>query len=342
MKLLTFAVPCYNSASYMRKCIDSLLIGGNDVEIIIINDGSNKDNTAEIANEYADKYPDIVSVVHKENGGHGSGVNKGVELASGLYFKVVDSDDWVNPDALLALMQRIKEDLKTKTQVDLYITNFVYEHVSDNSSFVRNYAKFFSRSEVVTWNGLSPMKYSSSLLMHSLVYRLAPLRESGVKLPEKTFYVDNIFAYVPLPYMKKIVYLDIDLYRYFIGRDDQSINKANFVARYSQQMLGNIEMFKAYSWDQMKKFPKQLRRYMIHCLKIITGNTICFTTGKDSPERRKDLKEMWKTFKKSDRKLFLKLKYRTWLIIPNSLVWPIKAWIVMSAYNHFAKKLKLG
>ena len=71
MKIISFTVPCYNSQAYMRKCVDSLLVGGDDVEIIIVNDGS-KDDTIKIANEYAERYPDIVKVVDKENGGHGS------------------------------------------------------------------------------------------------------------------------------------------------------------------------------------------------------------------------------------------------------------------------------
>ena len=95
MKLMSFAVPCYNSEEYMQKCIESLLKGGEDVEIIVVNDGSH-DNTREIAEDYVRRYPSIVKAVHKENGGHGSGVNKGLELASGLYYKVVDSDDWLD------------------------------------------------------------------------------------------------------------------------------------------------------------------------------------------------------------------------------------------------------
>ena len=68
MKILSIAVPCYNSQEYMRKCVDSLLKGGEDVEIIIVNDGS-KDDTSKIAHEYEEKYPTIIRAVDKENGG---------------------------------------------------------------------------------------------------------------------------------------------------------------------------------------------------------------------------------------------------------------------------------
>ena len=74
MKLLTFAIPSYNSQDYMEHCILSLLPGGDDVEILIVDDGS-KDRTAEIADEYERKYPGIVRAIHQENGGHGEAVN---------------------------------------------------------------------------------------------------------------------------------------------------------------------------------------------------------------------------------------------------------------------------
>ena len=105
-KYLSFVVPCYNSESYMARCIESLLPGGEDVEIIIIDDGSN-DKTGEIADAYQKQYPDLVKVIHKENGGHGSGVNAGLACARGVYFKVVDSDDWLDGTAYQKLLEKI-------------------------------------------------------------------------------------------------------------------------------------------------------------------------------------------------------------------------------------------
>jgi Glycosyl transferase family 2. len=104
MKLLTAAVPCYNSAAYMRRAIDSLLSGGDCMEIIIVNDGST-DDTEKIALEYQEKYPNIVRVISQENGGHGEAVNTGLANATGLYFKVLDSDDWVNEEALKQVIE---------------------------------------------------------------------------------------------------------------------------------------------------------------------------------------------------------------------------------------------
>ena len=124
MKILSIAVPCYNSQEYMRKCVDSLLKGGEDVEILIVDDGS-KDDTLKIARDYEEKYPTIVKAIHQENGGHGEAVNAGIRNATGLYFKVVDSDDWVNKEAYVQILKTLYELLRGPQTVDLLISNFV-------------------------------------------------------------------------------------------------------------------------------------------------------------------------------------------------------------------------
>ena len=122
MKYISFVVPCYNSEAYMENCIESLLIGGEDVEIIIIDDGS-KDKTGKIADKYQKKYPKIVKAIHQENGGHGAGIMTGLSVATGKYFKVVDSDDWVDKKAYKTLLKKIK-----KIDSDLIIMNYVYTY----------------------------------------------------------------------------------------------------------------------------------------------------------------------------------------------------------------------
>lgn len=99
-KCLTVTVPCYNSESYLERCVESLLKERDGLEIILVDDGST-DRTGQLADQYARAYPDVVRVVHKKNGGHGSGVNAGLMLANGIYFKVVDSDDWLDEAAFL-------------------------------------------------------------------------------------------------------------------------------------------------------------------------------------------------------------------------------------------------
>lgn len=129
MKLLSFAIPCYNSAEYMEKCIKSCLAGGDDIEVIIVDDGSTKDNTLEIAKKYEEQYPGIVKAVHQENGGHGQAVNTGLANATGVFFKVVDSDDWVDIKSYRKILTKLKEFVEKDDLPDMVIANYVYEKV---------------------------------------------------------------------------------------------------------------------------------------------------------------------------------------------------------------------
>lgn len=213
MKIVTFAIPCYNSEGYMRNCIESLLPGGEDVEIIIVDDGSG-DGTAAIADEYAEKYPTIVRTIHQENGGHGAAVNTGLANATGLYYKVVDSDDWVDADAYRQVLDTLRKFVKEQTPVDMLLTNYVYEKVSEHHQRRMIYSLLFESDRITTWSEMKHNVKGFSILMHSVTYRTQMLRDCGLKLPEHTFYVDNLFVYEPLPYVKTIYYLNVDFYRH--------------------------------------------------------------------------------------------------------------------------------
>ena len=341
MKLISFTVPCYNSEQYMRNSIDSLLVGGEDVEIIIVDDGST-DGTAKIADEYVEKYPTICRVCHKPNGGHGSGVNKGIELATGLYFKVVDSDDYLQKDALLELLTTIKNHLLMNEEADLYITNFIYDKQYDGTQYVSDYKKNFPVRKFFEWKDTKPLKLWKMLLMHSLLYKTEKLRESKLVLPEHTFYVDNIFAYVPLPHMKKLYYLDVNLYMYFIGRPDQSITIDNIVKRYDQQIRVMNIMLEAYTYDEIRSFDKVFRRDMLHILYVIMNNTIFFTTAKDSIYRRELYYDMWNRLKMRDEKMYNYLRHHTTISIFNVISWRLKGFITTMAYKFLCKHVKLG
>lgn len=341
MKLISFTVPCYNSQDYMHKCIDSLLTGGDDVEIIIVDDGS-KDATAEIADGYARKYPDIVKVIHKENGGHGSGVNAGVHAATGLYFKVVDSDDWLEEGALRKLLATIREHLAVKTLPDMYVCNFVYYHAADNTSFVSRYTDKMAPDSFIDWKKVKSFHYSHTMMMHALVYNTAKLRENYIELPKHTFYVDNIYAYAPLAYMLNSYYLNVDLYYYYIGREGQSINIETAMNRYKQQITVMEMMIAAHGYDELKSLPKGLKKYMFHYLDAIIINTLMFTCGRVSKERKADCKEMWRVIKQTDKKLYRRIKYRGYALAVVVLPWCIRGKIMMAGYKIICRRVKLG
>ena len=344
MKYITFTIPSYNSQDYMRHVIDNLVAVGEDIEVIIVNDGS-KDDTGKIAEEYQAKYPNIVKAINKENGGHGSGVMTGINNASGIFYKVVDSDDWVNTEDVIDMLNLVKKHMEEGLDIDLYITNYVYEHASDGSKFVMHYRKCLPIDKAFTWEKMKHVKLETVFLMHSLMYRLEKLKASKMELPNHTFYVDDIYAYVPLPFMDKIFYHDLDFYHYFIGRADQSVNYSIMCKRYEQQMRVFKIMFTAYTLEQLKKFPKPLYKYMFHFLMIIGAITIMTTLGtkEDKEIRRQAYKEYWKDLKSIDVKLFRKFCRTT----PGFLGFGIPSYNVRSfasrkIYGMYQKRLKLG
>ena len=305
MKILSIAVPCYNSEAYMEKCIDSLLVGGEEVEILIVDDGS-KDGTTEIADRYQEKYPTIVKAIHQENKGHGGAVNTGVENATGLYFKVVDSDDWVNPEAYQKILNVLAEVVRGPKTLDLLISNYVYEKEGAKRKRVMRYAKSLPEGRFFGWDEAKALGKTHYLLMHSLIYRTSLLRECGMKLPEHTFYVDNLFVYNPLPYVKTMYYMNVDFYRYFIGREDQSVNEKVMIGRIDQQIKVNKLMIEEVNLWKIAN-PK-LRKYMFNYLEIITVVSTVLCLRSETEENLMKKRELWSYIKGYDLRLFHHLR----------------------------------
>ena len=295
-KLITFAVPCYNSADYMRHCVQTLLAAGEDAEIILVDDGSTKDDTPAICDEFAAKYPTIVKAIHQENGGHGEGVNQGLRNATGLYYKVVDSDDWLDTDSLQKLLTRLRTLIQQDLAPDMLICNYVYEHVEDGTTHTVRYTNVFPTERLFNWVHVGHFRPDQHLLMHSVIYRTEVLRRCGMVLPKHTFYVDNIFIYQPLPYVKSMYYMNLDLYRSFIGRADQSVNESVMVKRVDQQLRVTRHMIDCQDLDQLQNTPR-LRSYMLHYLSMMMAVSDIFLLLDGSPEAYEKKAALWEYLK---------------------------------------------
>lgn len=302
-KLLSIAIPSYNSQDYMEHCIETLLTGGERVEILVVNDGS-KDKTAEIADRYAAQYPDIVRAIHQENGGHGEAVNAGLRNATGIFYKVVDSDDWVDEQAFKRILDVLEEQ---QDVIDMMISNFVYEKQGAKHKKVMEYSRYLPVDRVFTWDDMKPFPIGKYLLMHSVIYKTQMLRDCGLELPKHTFYVDNIFVFNPLPYVKKMYYLDVDFYRYFIGRDDQSVNEKVMIGRLDQQMRVNLIMAESYL-DSAPAHP-YLDKYMFNYLTIITTVSSVLAIKSGTGEHLAMKQKLWKDIKALDADLYKKIRY---------------------------------
>lgn len=296
-KLLTITVPCYNSQEYMEKCIDSLLVGGERVEIIVINDGST-DKTGEIANTYANKYPSIVKAIHQENGGHGEGINQGVKHASGKYFKVVDSDDTLSGD-FPAFLDAL-EECEKNGGVDLAVTNYYYVHTDGIGDRSINYSNALPKNKIFEWRNTKPFRIHQMLTIHSCTFKTSLLREWNEPLPRKVFYEDNLMICKTLPKVKKMYYFPHDLYRYWIGRPDQSVQENVMKNRYTHQILVTEKSFIACDLDNIKE-PK-LKKYLKHELFMMFGISIMFTRLNKTDESDNALEQMWENCKKHSYK----------------------------------------
>lgn len=308
MKILSVAIPCYNSSAYMSKCIESLLPGGEDIEILVIDDGSEKDNTLEIARGYEKKYAGIVRAIHQENMGHGGAVNTGIENASGIYFKVVDSDDWVDSDALRKIITRLKTLEERGTPADMLLTNFIYDKVGTWHKNIMQFRGAFPQNRIISWDDMGHMKQTQYILMHNIIYRHSVLEKSGMKLPLHTFYVDNIFAYQPLPYCEKFYYMDLNFYHYMIGRDDQSVNEKVMISRIDQQIRVNKIMIDVFTNQQWCGLDKNVRKYMmIYLNKIMTVTSVLLLLGGTSEDFQKKA-DLWSYLKEKNYKLYYRLR----------------------------------
>lgn len=307
MKLLSVAIPCYNSESYMEHCIETLLTGGEAVEILIVDDGSTKDRTAEIADRYEREYPTICKAIHQENGGHGEAVNTGLRHATGIYFKVVDSDDWVNEEAFAEVLATLQKFVYGKETLDLLISNFVYEKQGAKRKKVMNYRMALPKNELIGWEDVRHFMTGQYILMHSVIYRTELLKSCGLVLPKHTFYVDNIFVFQPLPYVKTMYYLDVNFYRYFIGRQDQSVNENVMIGRIDQQLLVTKLMIDYYNASKISS--RKLRSYMIKYLEIMMTISSILAIKSGTDENMKKKKELWQYLKQSNASLYRRLRY---------------------------------
>jgi glycosyltransferase involved in cell wall biosynthesis len=345
-KVITFVVPCYNSAEYMDACIASLIGAGAEnmerIEILIVDDGSFKDDTAERADKWAEHFPGVIRAVHKKNGGHGSAVNKGIELARGFYFKCVDSDDWVDVRDAREVIETLRGFTEMDEPVDMLVTNYVYNHMETKSEKVINFRSVLPKGKVFGWDDIGHFRVSQNLLMHAVTYRTQLLRDIGLRLPEHTFYVDNIFVYVPLPAVKRMYYLNANLYQYYIGRDDQSVSESVVFSHIDQQMLITRLMIDAYKLPDAVP-NKKLLNYMLNHLTLMVAVCSVFSifAHKEHPEGIKNGPEIWAYLKAHNPDVYGRMRrdIRGW---GTSIPGPFGRWITRLIYRVAQKVYKFN
>ena len=307
MKLLTITIPCFNSEAYVERCLRSVVPAGEELDVIVVDDGST-DGTGAIADRWAAEYPSVVRVIHQENGGHGEGLNQGIRNAQGLYFKTLDSDDRMDTEILKTLLERLRRHTAPENQVDLIVNDYVYDREEKQACFAVSYRSVFSPDRVNTWETCRAFMPWKQFMIHSLAYRTGLLREMGLVLPKHTFYEDNLYIYQPLPHVKKILYLDRPLYGYFIGRQDQSVNDSVIIRRLDQVTGIATTMITSYRWEELEKLPKHLRKYMLSNIagQLYTTSALQYMSGGEGLRMNREMRRAIQEF---DGTLYRKLSH---------------------------------
>ncbi len=226
-KVLTIVIPAYQVEKYIDKTIKSLLQPQilDEIEILVINDGSH-DNTELIAKQYEKKYPNSLKVINKENGGHGSTINVGINNATGKYLKVIDGDDWVETDGIIGLVNELK-----KVNCDMVINPFY--KVNNNTGYQElvSYKEIKNNKETL-FDSLDSrgMRY----YMHSITYKTKILLDNMIHIDENLFYVDMEYILYPIPNIETVLFLDKPVYNYRIFTQEQSMSIENIQKRRNQ------------------------------------------------------------------------------------------------------------
>lgn len=208
-------------------------------------------------------------------------------LAKGKYVKVVDSDDWLDLNSYQKVLNFLESLEESNEEIDMLICNYIYDKVELGHKKVIKY-RWLPKNKSFTWNKVH-LLYGEYFLMHTVIYRTSLVtKEAKLKLPKHKFYVDNLYVFEPLPYVKKMYYLDVDLYHYFIGREDQSVNEKVMLKRIDQQLYVNKRMIKFYAKniDVNSDVGKYMKRYLeiittISSILLIRGNTKEYLNLKD-------------------------------------------------------------
>ena len=300
MKILSIVIPTYNVEKYLERCLNTLVFDEKiqkDIELIIVNDGS-KDDSLKIAKKYEKKYPESIIVIDKENGGHGSTINAGLKVATGKYFRVIDSDDWVNVEDFSKYIYDLK-----KCDQDVVLTNYSRELLYTGESIKFKYKNL----EYNKTYDLDKLDYSlmglDYFFMATSTFKTEKLKKSGVILDEKTFYVDMEFILLPFLEMKSMVYFDYDIYRYFIGRPEQSINIQSYVRNRSHHEKVLKRLLEFYD-----KIPKTSNRkkyiFGIICQMVNTHYIIYCKAKLNSNKDINEIREFDKYLKKHNYDIY--------------------------------------
>lgn len=241
-KILSVSIAAYNTECFLKTCLDSFVIDEimDELEVLIIDDGS-KDNTAKIAKEYVNLYPNTFRLISKENGGHGSTINEGILNAHGKYFKIVDSDDWVDRAGIKMLINYLKD-----YDADLFFNSYyTVQQATGQKEIKKCVSNVFNKYNcILKFETISPQ---IRLAMHGMTFKTDILKGMGIKIDEHCFYVDVEYIIYPIPLINNVLVMDFPIYNYLIGSSEQSMNTDNMHKRCEQHLKVCLHLVDYYN-----------------------------------------------------------------------------------------------
>lgn len=295
-KVLSVIIPSYNAESFLRKGIPTFLAQEimDDIEILIVDDGS-KDSTGEIADEYQDKYAGVIRAIHKENGGHGSTINKGIEAACGKYFFVVDADDWVDTVKFVEFVNLLKS-----CDSDIVLTDAAIVNQDGAVTGHEWVGKLDSGKEMNIEDCFLKIK---NIEMHNYCIKTRILKENGIKCHEHHFYVDNEYTVYSMIHVKTVTYYDMVLYQYLVGRVGQSISIERRRKCFEQYQNVGKFLIEFYHKNSSKMMPNQKDFYCRKIAYFLSG-VYPILMSYNNRERKAQLKEFDDRIKKQSPEIY--------------------------------------
>lgn len=260
-KLLSVSIAAYNVQDTIEKCLDSFLQVKylDELELLVINDGS-VDSTPDIVGKYEQNYPSVIRFINKKNAGHGSTINKSLEIATGKFYKVLDGDDWVNPKELEKLM-----DCLRKTDADLVINDYLcvypnYEkRVSNRGGFINE--KVYSFDELFPYDNINDTIFA----MHEITILTDRLRAVNAKIEEHCFYADTDFMFYVGLAARSVTFNDSCAYQYRLGYAGQSVSESGTYNHIEDMIKIETGLINLYQ-KQIKKISSTRRKKYLFAL----------------------------------------------------------------------------
>ena len=248
-KVLTVSIAAYNVEKYLDQTLSSLA-------------------------------PGTFKYVQKENGGHGSTINKGIELATGKYFRVVDGDDWVDTDQFNLFVEKLKT-----TDADLILTQC--KIIEENRESFNLPIKNLENGKIYRWNDIENF---DQIGLSTTTVKTCLLKNNNVRITEKCYYVDIEYTIWALYYSNTIMYLELPVYMYRKSNVSQSTSKKNMLKNVAMQerVAKNVcKMYSSFLTDKelCNSKSKAIYNRVVQSVGSTFRTYLLFKSSKESKER---------------------------------------------------------